>query len=155
MAFFVFLNKQSIMKSVFYFILICALLSACNTSKNISIAEDSNPVKNNDTITISNDKLEYEVIIIEPGFRTWLESSARPEAFYSQSFLENKNIQYVTAWNSRALNPLKFDPNLYEIQINYQQGIDYGFEVNYILYNYFIYFQNKYKQQLAGIVPKR
>ncbi|MDB9961602.1 DUF6146 family protein [Oceanihabitans sp.] len=143
------------MKSVFYFILICALLSACNTSKNISIAEDSNPVKNNDTISISNNELEYEVIIIEPGFRTWLESSARPEAFYSQSFLEKKNIQYVSAWNSRALNPLKFDPNLYEMQINYQQGIDYGFEVNYILYNYFIYFQNKYKQQLAGIVPKR
>jgi hypothetical protein len=142
------------MKSVFYSILICAFFVACNTSKSKSVIDESLPLKNNDTVRISNNELEYEVIIIEPGFNTWLETRARPKSFYSKSFLEKKNIKYVVEWNYRALNPLKFNPNLYEMQINYQQGIDYGFEVNYILYNYFIYFQNKYKQQLAGFVPK-
>ena len=142
------------MKSVFYILLICSLLVACNSSKSKSVTDNSIPVKSNDTISISNDALEYEIIIIEPGFGTWLVSRARPEGFYSQSFLESKNIQYVTAWNSRVINPQKFDGNLYEMQINYQYGTDYGYEVNYKLYNYFIYFQNKYKQQLAGIVPR-
>ena len=64
--------------------------------------------------------------------------------------LENKNIFYVQAWNDRVLQPQRFSPNLYEMQINYQQSIDYGYEVNYKLYNYFIYFQNKYKQNLLG-----
>ena len=154
LAFFVFLNKHTIMKSVLYSILICALLVACNTSKNKSIADDSNPIKNNDTIRIVNAEIEYEILIIEPGFNTWLGITARPEGYYSQSFLEIKNTQYVTAWNSRVLNPKQYDSNLYEMQINYQLGIDYGYEVNYKLYNYFIYFQNKYKQKLAGIVPK-
>ena len=35
-----------------------------------------------------------------------------------------------------------------------QQGIDYGYDVNYKLYNYFIYFQLTYKQQLTGFIPR-
>lgn len=142
------------MKFLLSSLFICSFLLACNTSSKIPVVADTELIKTNDTISISNDALEYEVIIIEPGFNTWLESRARPESFYSQSFLETKNIQYVSAWNFRVLNSGNFDPNLYEMQINYHQGVDYGFEVNYMLYNYFIYFQNKYKQQLAGIVPK-
>ena len=40
------------------------------------------------------------------------------------------------------------------MQIDYQAHIDYGYEVNYKLYNYFIYFQIQYKQRLAGFVPR-
>jgi hypothetical protein len=42
----------------------------------------------NDTIRIANDTLEYEVIIIDPGFSTWLASRSLPQL--SQSYLENK-----------------------------------------------------------------
>ncbi len=42
------------------------------------------------------------------------------------------------------------NPNLYELQIDYQSNIDYGYDVNYKLYNYFVYFQNRYKQNLLG-----
>ncbi len=41
-----------------------------------------------------------------------------------------------------------------ELQIDYQQGIDYGYEVNYVLYNYFIYFQLTYNQRLGPFVPR-
>ena len=81
-------------------------------------------------------------------------SQARPEGFYSQTFLENRNYQYVIEWNQRVLQPQRFNPNLYELQIDYQSGIDYGYEVNYKLYNYFIYFQITYNQQLAGFIPR-
>jgi len=143
------------MKSFLFFLLIISLAVGCNTTKVASSKDDTlvNTVSN-DTIRISNDDLEYEIIIIEPGFQSWLASTARAEGYYSQPYLENRNIIYVTEWNSRVLQPQRFNPNLYEMQIDYRQGIDYGYEVNYKLYNYFIYFQLKYKQQLAGRVPR-
>ncbi|GLB51903.1 hypothetical protein NBRC110019_09420 [Neptunitalea chrysea] len=110
--------------------------------------------KESDTITIANDSLEYEVIIIEPGFYAWLQSMARPRGFYSQTFLENRNILFVNEWNRRVTMPQRYNPNLYELQINYTPNIDYGYEVNYQMYNYFIYFQRKYNQRLTGLIPR-
>lgn len=107
-----------------------------------------------DTIEIRSDKTEYEIIIIEPGFNFWLQSIARPEGYYSQSFLEARNQILVTNWNQRVTLPMQYNPNLYEMQINYEPHIDYGYEVNYKLYNYFIYFQRKYNQRLGPFVPR-
>jgi hypothetical protein len=109
----------------------------------------------NDTIRIANDSLQYEVIIIDPGFSTWLASRAFPRGYHSQSYMENKNIFYVTEWNNRVLQPQRYDPSLYEMSINYEQNINYGYEVNYLIYNYMIYFQNTFKQNLYGYVPAR
>jgi hypothetical protein len=144
------------MKTITYIVLITLLIFSCNTTKQTTLAKDEKleNLKLNDTVSISNDELEYEIIIIEPGFNYWLASQARPEGFYSQTFLENRNYQYVIEWNQRVLQPQRFNPNLYELQIDYQSGIDYGYEVNYKLYNYFIYFQITYNQQLAGFIPR-
>lgn len=111
-------------------------------------------VKQADTVEIADAESNYDIVIIEPGFQTWLQSIARPEGYYSQSFLENRNQIYVTNWNQRVLLPLQYDPLLYEIQINYDPHIDYGYEVNYKLYNYFIYFQRKYNQRLGPFLPR-
>lgn len=131
------------------------MLIGCNTSgKAIQKTDDNANLAQQDTVRIANDELEYEIIIIEPGFNYWLVSRAQPEGYYSQNFLESRNMQYVTEWNNRVLQPFRYDPNLYEMQIDYQRGIDYGYDVNYKLYNYFIYFQITYKQQLAGYIPR-
>ena len=108
-----------------------------------------------DTIKIVNEELEYEVTIIDAGFAVWLASRAQPRNFYSESYLENKNQFFVAEWNRRVLEPQRFDPTLYELQINYDPSIHYGYEVNYLIYNYMIYFQNTYKQRLWGYVPIR
>ena len=145
------------MKTIIYILLVCSFIIGCNTSKQLSSQEKdvtSEAIVKNDTVKIANDELEYEIIIIEPGFNFWLASRAKPEGYYSQQFLENRNYQYVVAWNQRVLQPQRFNPNLYEMQIDYQSGIDYGYDVNYKLYNYFIYFQLTYNQQLAGFVPR-
>lgn len=128
-----------------------------NTKQAISISEEEKMAfaqTKGDTIAISDEKTEYEIIIIEPGFDAWLQSVAKPEGYYSQSYLENRNYIYVVEWNSRVSQPFTYNPNLYEMQIDYNPNIDYGYEVNYKLYNYFIYFQRKYNQRLGPFVPR-
>lgn len=123
-------------------------LSISDTEKEAFNTKDKTPVK------IANDETEYEIIIIDPGFYTWLNSIARPEGYYAQNYLENRNKIIVAEWNQRALQPFRFDPQLYMMQIDYQPNIDYGYEVNYKLYNYFIFFQRKYNQRLGSFVPR-
>ncbi|MBT8304998.1 MAG: hypothetical protein KJP09_11050 [Bacteroidia bacterium] len=142
------------MKNLLLIVLVMVSLIGCNTSRNISSSSEEIDLSAQDTVRIKSDKVEYEIIIIEPGFNAWLVSIARPEGYYSQEFLEGRNLIYVSEWNRRVLNASQFNPNLYEIQIDYRQGVDYGYEVNYKLYNYFIYFQRKYKQRLSGLVPR-
>ena len=120
-----------------------------NSTKSVEVSQTAQ-----DTVRITSDKVEYEILIIEPGFNNWLMGRARPEGYYSQEFLENRNLIYVTEWNNRVLNPSRYSPNLYEMQINYDPTLDYGYEVNYKLYYYFIYFQMTYDQRLAGFVPR-
>lgn len=100
-----------------------------------------------DTIRIANHEIEYEIIILETGFDSWLTTNAKPIHYYSEQFLKTKNRVYVTNWNSRVLGA--FNRDLYNFQIDYDYGIDYGIEVNYTLYNYFLFFEQKYNQNLA------
>ncbi len=99
-----------------------------------------------DTVRIANDSLEYEILIIEPGFNSWLVTQ-RPRGFYSEQFLETRNRIYVTEYNQRVMQPQRFNPNLYIQQINYEPTIHYGYEVNYLLYNYFLFFEQQYRQR--------
>ena len=139
------------MKSAFLLITIMVVVFACNSSKDITSANNEKiKVAKGDTIKISGDNLEYDVIIIEPGFGSYLASTAKPEGFYTQTYMENRNIRYVQEWNRRVLQPGRFNSNLYEMEINYRNGIDYGYDVNYKIFNYFIFFQNRYNQNLLG-----
>ncbi|WP_300565601.1 DUF6146 family protein [Flavobacterium sp.] len=141
------------MKKVFVFLIILIGIVSCKT-KSIVATENASTIKG-DTVKIANAALEYEVIIIDGGFTNWLNSRALPRGHYTESFLENKNKVYVSEWNNRAMQPARYDKSLYEMPINYDNSIHYGYEVNYLIYNYMIYFQNTYKQQLNGFVPPR
>jgi hypothetical protein len=143
------------MKNIIYLSIILLIIIGCTTSKSNVASKDTPKKESNDTIKIVNEDLKYEVIIIEPGFDYWLQSTAHPRGFYSQSYLENKNNFYILEWNNRVRQPQIYPPNLYEMTIDYDPNIDYGYEVNYLIYNYMIYFQNKYKQKLYGYVPIR
>lgn len=141
----------------FLFIVVLGIGSCTSNKKAMGVtAEEKKAFEQNegDTITIANDSLEYDIIIIEPGYNVWLQSIAKPRQYYSQSFLENRNDIYVREWNARVMQPQLYSPNLYELQIDYDFNINYGYEVNYQLYNYFIYFQRKYNQRLGPFVPR-
>lgn len=133
-----------------YVICIFAMLLAfasCDSSRKM--IDSSESVSENDTVRIANDSLEYEILIIEPGFYGWL-ATQRPRGYYEQDFLERKNQQFVSEWNRRVQNWQQYDGRLYELEINYQFNIDYGYEVNYLLYNYFLYFMQEYNQRFPG-----
>jgi len=151
-----FIIHSFFMKNSLYIIAILLfVIFGCNTSKSTVTTTDKVSATQNDTIRIANEELQYEVIIIDPGFNSWLASMAHPRGYHSQSFLENKNRVYISEWNRRVMQPQRYSPNLYEMTIDYQPHIDYGYEVNYLIYNYLIYFQNTYKQKLNGYVPPR
>lgn len=106
-----------------------------------------------DTVRIANDELEYEVIIIDPGFNSWLAANARPRGYYSQAYLESRNAIWVNEWNIRVGQALRYG-DLYQLRIDYNRQIDYGYEVNYLLFNYLVYFQQSNRTSFGGFAAR-
>lgn len=140
------------MKNLLYILILGLCIYSCGTQDR-NLRSDRIANAEEDTVRIANDSLEYEIIIIEPGFNLFINSIARPEGYYSQSYLENKNCLLVREYNNRVRQPQRYNPNLYLQEINYDCNIDYGYEVNYLLYNYFVYFSRQYNQRFP--IPTR
>jgi|TARA_B100002049_G_scaffold210571_1_gene173071 hypothetical protein len=138
------------MKNFIYIILLGLFVYSCGSTRDRNLGDSQT---NQDTVRIANDSLEYEIIIIEPGFNLFINSIARPEGYYSQQYLENKNRFLVSEFNQRVSQPQNYNPDLYLQEINYNPSIDYGYEVNYLLYNYFVFFSRHYNQKFS--VPTR
>ncbi|MGB5428785.1 MAG: hypothetical protein WBM94_03865, partial [Eudoraea sp.] len=70
--------KLKFLIRVFFVLLLTLLIMQCSGSKKaINISQEEENVFNQntiDTVTIENDSLEYEIIIMEVGFATWLQS---------------------------------------------------------------------------------
>jgi len=130
-----------------------SILVACNASQNKKKIEEKSHLES-DTIRIANKEIEYEVLIIDVGFSSWFNSNAKPRNYYSQSYLESRNRVWILEWNRRTMLSSQYNPNLYEMTINYETNINYGYEVNYMLYNYLVYFQLKNNQKLGGFSPR-
>lgn len=141
------------MKNFVLIILLGLFIYSCGAGKDREFQTKGDSKVTNDTVRIANDSLEYEVIIFEPGFQTFLNSVAQPRGYYSQEYLERKNRILVQEYNIRVRQPFRYNPNLYVQEINYEPNVDYGYEVNYLLYNYFVYFSRKYNQSFP--VPTR
>ncbi|MCT8340373.1 DUF6146 family protein [Flavobacteriaceae bacterium TK19130] len=137
------------MKYLLVLLSISLAIYSCDSSKTAMQGSNETSASEGDTIRIANDSLEYEIIIIEPGFQGWLVSQP-PRGYYNQSYLENRNRIYVQEYNYRARNPLQYSPQLYPQPINYDMNVDYGYEVNYLLFNYFRYFMQEYNQRFPG-----
>ncbi|WP_224490387.1 DUF6146 family protein [Robertkochia flava] len=151
------------MRTFLISIFIIALITACsggksqNSNKDLEITPEEQEIfesEGQDTVRIGNDSTEYDIIIMDPGFYPWLNRIAQPRGYYSQNFMENRNNIFVTNWNNRVMQPQTYDPNLYMFPINYDPSTDYGYEVNYMLFNYFLYFLRKYNQRLGPFYPR-
>lgn len=129
-------------------VLFLILVFSCNaTSKATDGAIAVDESVEMDTIRIANEELEYEIIILEIGFNSWLVTQ-RPITYYAENTLAIKNRWNVQEYNRRVNQPFEYDTNLYVNLINYDFHVDYGKEVNYLLYMYFEFFQEKYNQKL-------
>jgi len=135
------------MKPLISIIIISIILFSCNSGQTTieGNSDATTQITTKDTIRIANDELEYEILIIEIGFDSWLVTQP-PMGHYGLSYLESKNRLYVLEYNNRVHQDRS--RKLYEEEINYDPTVHYGLEVNYLLFNYFKYFQHKYKQKL-------
>ena len=126
--------------SPLYFISIALLwvfiVASCKTSKS-----DVNQ-KQRVEMTSDNDSTEYSLIVLDPGYESYLATT--PSAnFYSQQYYEGWNKQYVVEWNARNRNPLIYG-GFYETHIDYDPYEDYGLDLNYRLYYYFQFIKDEY-----------
>ncbi len=139
------------LKASYTYVIVIALLliliSSCGSKNNSLVDGKENKGKVSDTVRIANDSLEYEIIIIEPGFNTWLLTQLRRGA-RSQAAMDIVNDRKVTEYNLRVNQPLRFDQDLYTFPIEYDRRVDYGYEVTYLLFNYFNFFEQQYNQRL-------
>ncbi len=132
------------MKYIISILLFSLFIFSCDsTKKTVSTEEDTTF---SDTVRIANDSIEYEIIIIEPGFNAWLVTQP-PKGYYGLNYLETRNRRYVSEYNRRVYDP-GYNNKLYVQEINYNPNISYGLEVNYLLFNYFKYFEKTYNQKL-------
>lgn len=139
---------------IFLLFLSAAFLISCKSPTNGFANTGNSSAKKSDTIRIANDSLEYEIIIIDPGFNSWFLSQAQPRHFYSQNYLESRNRFWVLEWNNRAMMPTQYNSQLYQMPIDYQANVNYGYEVNYMLFNYLTYFQLTTRQRLGVFMPR-
>lgn len=88
----------------------------------------------------SKDSVEYELIIFDPAFDSWFFKNRRPMDFFEQSYLESWNSQLVPQWNGAVVSTRNRNcmPTTY---LDYRPEIDYGKELNYKLFYYFMYIQ--------------
>lgn len=121
-------------------LIICANASGQEKKNRVKVSPD----------TIAADSIEYELLIFDPGFDSWL--ATRPSMnFYSQSYYESWNRLYVMEWNSRHMNQTR-NGVIYETRIDYDPVIDYGLDLNYRLYYYFKYFEETNKIKLVNSI---
>ncbi|MFT3740454.1 MAG: DUF6146 family protein [Breznakibacter sp.] len=100
--------------------------------------------------TESDDSIQYELLVFDPGFESFLAQLSYPKEFYSDSYYHNWNVRYVQEWNSRCRNPLRYG-SFYDT-IPYDANTDYGLDFNYRLYHYFLFVEQQYG---IVLIPRR
>ncbi len=95
--------------------------------------------------TTASDSVEYELIIIDPGFQTWFQTQP-PREYLTKEYYEYMNRLYVAEWNYRYTS--SNNQGEYDSYIDYNPSIDYGLDLNYELYYYFKYFEKQHKTKL-------
>jgi uncharacterized protein YcfL len=113
------------------------LIAGCSSNKDLVRIEDHEG---------TTDSTQYELIVDEPGYDSWMVTNSKPDWYHEKEFYQNWNILYTIEFNYRVLHSNAGHP-FTEI-INYDSQTNYGLEVEYKLYWYFKYIENKYNTKL-------
>ena len=134
------------MKRIFFLMIVLAVVFACSTQKNAVT------VNKNNTDQLTTDSTEYDVETFDNKFEQWYRINDKPTEYRAQSYYENWNRQYVSAWNAKCRQGGRnwnFEP-----VVGYNPNEDYGFEMNHKLFYYFMYVENVLKVQILSGGPK-
>jgi len=138
--------KQEVKMKKFQAILVLLTVLSLN-AYSLTIARST--LTKADSLHISaTDSIEYEIIIFDSGFQSWLITNAKPMSYHTNEYYQNKNLMLVAEWNNRVRTNRYRPP--YEYEIEYSPLVDYGLEVNYQLYWYFRYMEQKFGFSLFG-----
>ncbi len=121
------------MKKLKYFAILLLFLPACALFSPRSSQEAADL-----QIQSESDSTEYELVVFDQGFETWL--LMQPSHEHSLEYYKSRNRIYVSEWNHRYMNPRRYRGN-YESHLDYDPFIDYGLEFERRLYYYFKYFE--------------
>ncbi len=111
-------------------------LFSCGSNKELVKIENA---------TNDIDSTEYILIVDEFGFNSWMITNSKRIWYYSQEYYKAWNKIYVKEFNWRVL---KGADHPFNELIYYDFAIDYGIELDYRLYWYFIFIQKKYDVSL-------
>lgn len=120
------------MKTILLSFVIIAMTAACKVQK---------PVTKITTPEITpEDSIEYELIVLEPGFDSWYLQKLTPELDRGIEYFRYWNNQYVQEWNLSSSISRHFGT-----PINYDQNENYPLEIEHKLYYYFLYVEDVLK----------
>lgn len=124
------------MKNLIHFIFVALLLGACSTQ---TAFRKPVPMHDEAKTEMAKDSTEYELLILDIGFESWFATRNHISTAHSNTYYKNWNQLYVSEWNQLYLqgNPC------FENYIEYDPFEDYGLEINYKLYNYFQFVEEK------------
>jgi hypothetical protein len=81
------------------------------------------------------------------GFNSWFISNRKPIWYYDKEYYHIKNTFFTTTWNIRVLDNMHREP--YDFEIDFDQKIDYGLDVEWQLFWYYKYLEQKYHINLG------
>ncbi len=134
------------MKQLLFLLVALTVIIACSTQRGIV------KIESGEQEVEQKDSTEYELIVFDARFETWYQLQNSPAKYRSQSYYENWNRQYVSAWNYNAAQPGK--RSFFEPIVGYESHIDYGFELNHKLFYYFQYVERILKIQIMPNGPR-
>ena len=91
----------------------------------------------------SQDSVEYELVVFDSRFESFLASQPYQKEFYSNEYYRDWNIRYCIEWNIRHKDPFRYG-TFYETEIPYNASVNYGLDFNYRLYQYFQFIEKEY-----------
>jgi hypothetical protein len=121
------------------------LFWACSVPKGVVKVEKNEAVA-------TTDSTEYELITFDTKFESWYIMHSSPAMMRSQSYYENWNRQYVSAWNFNAMQSSR--NKFFEPIVGYEPNVDYGLDINHKLFYYFQYVENVLKIEIMPNGPK-
>lgn len=133
------------MKSIAQIIIaltVALFIFSCGTQREVA-TNGSGRLALRDTSQVT-DSLEYELIIFDQGFDFWLSSRSFQKNQYSNSYLQSMNNLYVIEWNRRY----SMGDRRIESYIDYSPFNEYDFELNYKLFMYFKFFEERNRIKL-------
>src|SRR5690554_4617141 len=128
------------MKKLLILISAFSFLINCYGPKGVVMIEPNSNEISQDIASMELDTLEYELIVLDPGFDSWYMLQDSPARYRSQQYYEGWNRQYVSEWNALARQPGR--RSFFNTIIGYEPNEDYGFELNHKLFYYFQYVEN-------------